>query len=142
MSKYLIISILGLSLCFLSCSKETDEASNKSEAIVTPDNTVDENSENVRYYIKYEVSWSTDPYVRDKRILYQTDKGIVEENFKEKVLTWEGTYGPVKNDFTAEINCDGECKDIHLRIYASRDKEPFVIKADTRTMSASYKIDF
>lgn len=91
---------------------------------------------------KYFIFSILGPYVRDKRILYQTDKGIVEENFKEKVLTWEGTYGPVKNDFTAEMNCEGECKDIHLRIYASRDKEPFVIKADTRTMSASYKIDF
>lgn len=93
-----------------------------------------EAEESARYYVKYEVQFTTQHTNTEKIVSFQTETGPMEISFTEwtKTKSWEGTYGPVDKDFVAYIKCsvpdykyDSE---IHARIYISREKEPFVIK--------------
>ena len=95
-----------------------------------------EPEESARYYVKYEVDFATQHTNTEKIVTFQTETGPMEISFTEwtKKKSWEGTYGPVDKNFVAYIKCsvpdykyDSE---IHGRIYISREKEPFVIKAE------------
>lgn len=118
------------SLIAVSCSTDDDEA---------------------RYYVKYEVSFKSQHINSNRVIKFATENGIQTMNLDQQssAVSWEGTYGPVSKNFTASIECTTDDymyrSNIHARIYVSRDKEPFVIKAeneDSRSISLSYKIDF
>lgn len=92
--------------------------------------------ESARYYVKYEVTFHTQHTNTTKNIEFTSDKGKENISFTEwtKSKSWEGTYGPVDKDFIASIKCSVpnyryDCE-IHARIYISREKEPFVIKAE------------
>ena len=95
-----------------------------------------EPEESARYYVKYEVTFHTQHTNTIKNIEFITEKGKENISFTEWTYSksWEGTYGPVDKNFVASIKCsvpdyryDSE---IHARIYLSREKEPFVIKAE------------
>ena len=107
--------------------------------------------EEARYYVKYEVSFKTQHTNTTKDIKFTTEKGIEKISFTEKTktLSWEGTYGPVNKDFIASISCNvpsySYSSEIHARIYLSREKEPFVIKAEGTeeySLGLQTKIDF
>lgn len=134
----LILLVLGLFL-FSSCS--TDETE--------PD--LSQSVDKSRYYVKYEVTFSTQHVNTVKNVSFTTEKGTEKISFTEWTNTksWEGTYGPVDKDFKASIDCAVPNykyeSTIHARIYLSRDKEPFVIKAEGSgkySLSLETKIDF
>lgn len=136
---------LGISFCLfaiLSCSKEDTE-----EAI---SNTAPK--EQIRYYVKYEISTNA-VFSNLERILnIKTDSGIqtisLDGNYS---MDWDCIYGPVNNDFNAHLECiipgkysSNHCS-IHARIYVCREEEPFVIKKEyigTTPMTLEYNIDF
>ena len=95
-----------------------------------------EPEESARYYVKYEVTFTTQHINAEKHFTIMTDKGAEDFTFDEerKTSTWEGTYGPVAKDFVASIKCSVPdyrySSVIQSRIYISREKEPFVIKAE------------
>lgn len=143
MKKY-IKSLLLLFFSFLfysflsSCSSDDD---------ITPQ------EESVRYYVKYEVSIYTWHTNINRTITFTDEKGtqtlVNKDNVRE--INWEGTYGPVDKNFVASLHCETAQLDdtaIHARIYVSREKEPFVIKAEgtnnknSKELSLTYKIDF
>lgn len=110
----------------------------------------DELSEETRYYVKYEVEAYTQHINVPKKITFITESGTETIVLNDKnTSTWEGTYGPVPKGFEAQIICElgrdyNYRREFHARIYVSREKEPFVIKAeDTDTsINLTYKIDF
>ena len=111
----------------------------------------DENDSSARYYVKYEVTFNSQHINSNRVIKFATENGIQTMSLTQQSsgVSWEGTYGPVSKNFTASIDCTTDDyqyrSNIHARIYVSREKEPFVIKAegqDSRTVSLSYKIDF
>ena len=121
-----LISILVTSLLlFLSCSKEIEQN--------LP-------SEKVNYYVKYEVK-NAKAYTK---IRFLTEKGIEETNITG--ITWEGTYVPVDKRFIAFLDIpESPSNEIHARIYISKEKGPFVIKAEGQSknsFSLHAKIDF
>ena len=130
-----------LLLMFASCSKDEDPV------IV---------EESARYYVKYEVTTTTQKEGVNVSVTCKTDKGIqtvADEVTQTKTFSWEGTYGPVSKDFMTNLTCgiteNGSLNVhegiIHARIYVSRATEPFVIKAErtsTGTLTLLYKIDF
>ena len=107
-------------------------------------------SEETRYYVKYEVEAYTQHINVPKIITFITETGKESIELNDKnTHTWEGTYGPVSKGFEAQIICElgkdyNYRREFHARIYVSREKEPFVIKAeDTDTsINLTYKIDF
>lgn len=143
MKKLLILSLIFISaftlMTLTSCSKD-DGDSNFSV-------------EDVRYYVKYEVSFQTEFRNTVRHVAYTDEKGRHTLTFSElgKEMEWNGTYGPVDKNFVASLNCSTEGNNIdviHARIYVSREKEPFVIKAEGnnaanhKPLSLSYAIDF
>lgn len=81
--------------------------------------------------------------ITPRQITYMTDKGEQTIEYNTQGVNWDGTYGPVKKGFVAKISCNAPLvTSLRIRIYASRDKEPFVVKAETSSSSASYTIDF
>lgn len=123
MKKYTIWGLLVLfMMLFVSCTAE-------SELDKEPE-------ESARYYVKYEISATTQHFSVEKHFTVMTDKGAEDFYFDEdtKTSSWEGTYGPVNKDFVASIKCSVPdyrySSSIHARIYISREKEPFVIKAE------------
>ena len=117
-----ILAIIASLFVMVSCSSgnETPEM---------PEDTA-------RYYVKYEVDFYTQHTNTVKNIDFTTEKGKESISFTEwtKSKSWEGTYGPVDKKFVASISCtvpDYQYNsEIHARIYLSREKEPFVIKAE------------
>lgn len=127
--------ILGLML-FASCSTED-----------TPDSSDDL----ALYYVKYEVTFKTKHVNTEKIIRFKTENGKERISFTEwkSSIYWDGTYGPVDKNFRPFISCvvpDYKyASEIHARIYISREKEPFVIKAEgdgEYSLSLETKIDF
>ena len=132
--------IVSATCMLLSCSKDDDD-----------DNVENNSVEDTRYYVKYEVkitSLHTGVY---RTFTFNTENGeqVLKTTNSSKSTTWEGTYGPVQKGFLTKFTCridgseiDNTCQ---ARIYVSREKEPFVIKAEssgTNKISISYKIDF
>lgn len=136
---------LGISFCLfaiLSCSKEDTE---EAIANTTP-------KEQNRYYVKYEISTNT-VFSNVERILkIKTDSGIQTISLNgNNSMDWDCIYGPVNNDFNAQLECIVPSKSsstycsIHARIYVCREEEPFVIKKEyigTAPMTLEYNIDF
>ena len=123
-------------LLFASCSASDDSEISQEEA---------------RYYVKYEVSFTTQHTNTVKNISFTTENGTEKMSFteKKKLLSWEGTYGPVDKDFIASISCNvpsySYSCEIHARIYVCREKEPFVIKDEGTgkySLNLKYQIDF
>ena len=121
-----------------ACSSNDD---NQNE-IITP-------QEESRYYIKYEVDSSSrtgfGTMSYDQIITFTTEKGNESITKTGKEIEWEATYGPFKKGASVSLSVSAAFMN-HARIYASRDKEPFVIKAeDTKengSIQLSYTIDF
>lgn len=135
-----LLMIVSATCMLLSCSKDDDN-----------DNVENNSVEDTRYYVKYEVkitSLHTGVY---RTFTFNTESGeqVLKTTNSSKSTTWEGTYGPVKKGFLTKFTCridgseiDNTCQ---ARIYVSREKEPFVIKAEssgTNKISISYQIDF
>lgn len=138
MKHFLIFGTLLLLVVSSSCSKEDDEK-------------IVETNESARYYVKYEVKYNTYHYNASRVIKFATENGIQTLDLvkQSNEVSWEGTYGPVNKNFVASINCDtpgyNYSSTIHARIYVSREKEPFVIKAEgenSHSLVLQYKIDF
>ena len=79
---------------------------------------------------------------------FATEKGIEKQEFRGS-YNWEATYGPVKKGFETYMWCisseDPRWTNLHGRIYVSREKEPFVLKAegsDGDDLTLRYTIDF
>lgn len=111
--------------------------------------SADDDFENARYYVKYEVNSNSDYGVStNQSIKYTSENGIEifsQEGKHVRSLKWEGTYGPFKKGDAISLFVSNSIMKIHARIYVSRDKEPFVIKAeDTQNniLSLEYQIDF
>ena len=105
--------------------------------------------EEVRYYVKYELAVKADAKNKYTTFNFATDKGI-QKKYLEGSKTWEATYGPVNKGFQTSFDCtmnngDARWTNVHGRIYVSRGKEPFVLKAegdDGASFSLRYTIDF
>lgn len=124
MKKYLFVSILLLSLSFISCNGDKDI-----------------------YYVKYEVE---DDYFTSygyrTHITVNTEIGY--QNF-EVVRTFNETFGPVDEDFVANIKVYTTPSDYNektVSIYVCKNDAPYVLKAYKKvsgtTVDLSYQIDF
>ena len=140
-----ILLFISVLTCILltACSSNNDSQ----DEVITP-------QEESRYYIKYEISsnskYQGSPSAHgisyELTISYTTEKGNETNTLKGKYeYTWEATYGPFKKGTSVSLNISTAVNN-HARIYASRDKEPFVIKAEdtqnNRPIQLSYTIDF
>lgn len=112
---------------------------------------VPEQTENTYYYIKYEIDMPSKWYNTVKDITYVSEKG--EQSFSTTEKSWEGTYGPLKKGSKVYLkiksNSPNEYSYVQsyncARIYVSREKEPFVVKADDegrKDLMLTYIIDF
>ena len=128
--------VILFSSVLFSCSKDDDDQAN---------------SESARYYVKYQVDFSTKFMLEDCVMKFATENGIQTITLNQQTFTpsWEGTYGPVDKNFTASIECSVPNLreySIHAKIHVCREKEPFVIKAENESnrkpLSLQYKIDF
>lgn len=113
------------------------------------DNPQEQPVEETRYYVKYEVKSKFGNRVFAKQnIVYTTDTGsqnYSQESYSTTSFEWEGTYGPFKKGDAVKLEVSNSIMDISGRIYVSRDKEPFVIKAEgsgKKILSLQYSIDF
>ncbi len=136
----IIIYVIS-SIILYSCTKNDDNDNMNSQ-------------DGNRYYIKYEVSsTSKDPggvlasgRNFDQTYTFTTEKGT--ETIKKSgsyIYSWEGTYGPFKKGDKVSLSVSS-ARVNHAIISASRNQEPFVIKAEKNTenkeISLSYTIDF
>lgn len=139
LSSALYALLLLCTMCLMSCSKDSD---NNSPEII---------QEEDRYYVKYEVKvvpqYSKGDCITSISCL--GDKGDVKIDTKER--TWEATYGPIKKDshLYLYVSCDRSAStqnDSYARIWVSKNKEPFVLKAEDRgttsLLRATCGIDF
>ena len=116
-SMLMIISVLTI-LTFSSCSKEEMDT-------VTKDS----------YYVKYlingirsaDFSWNIN-----------TPNGQIYE-YAYRISSWEETYGALNKGFKCSITTSSEA---NLKIYVSKNQEPFALKASGKTSTLSYVIDF
>ena len=150
MRKLILILLPLLTFMINSCNKDDE----KSEPVNTNTSNSSQQGnvqpEEVRYYVKYEMSSTTLHAAVRRTLTFTTEKGTQTIEIKpsniEKTVNWEGTYGPFKKEATVTFYCSqNEGGTMHGRIYVSRDKEPFVIKAEqnsTASISLGYTIDF
>ena len=137
---FFYLSLLLLFPLVQSCSKDDDNNIERPQQ-----------EEPTRYYVKYEVT-STTQHVNVNRVVkFATEKGEESISLEERknTVSWEGTYGPVQKGFVTSLDCSipnyTYSSVIHARIYVSREKEPFVIKSEGEGkyfLQLSYKIDF
>lgn len=148
MKRLLLLMMATATLAFVSCSKDDDDV-----AQVMPkeqqDQQTDNQVEETRYYVKYEVSYGTVFRNNKAKVTFMTETGLNTIQISGQKGSWEGTYGPLKKhqNISLKLAIDGTDNEnsCHARIYVSRDKEPFVIKAEgsgVNTLELSYKIDF
>ena len=106
-------------------------------------------AESARYYVKYEVNaqngWSSKT---THTITFTSEDGsasIVHEVKGFGSIKWEGTYGPFQKGDKVSLSAKNHQMDYHGRIYISREKEPFVIKAEgtgAEALNLQATIDF
>lgn len=152
-----ILLMLSISLNLSSCSKEDEnnqpsQQTESNNTDTTSGTNTEEEKEDVRYYVKYELTSTTGHAAVNRNLKFTTENGtqtlIITPGTTEKNVTWEGTYGPVKKGFLAFFLCnivESERSSTHARIYVCREKEPFVVKADgsgNSSISLGYTIDF
>lgn len=111
----------------------------------------DDNVEPARYYVQYDVTFTTQHVNANREIKVATEKGIqtISLENQAQTVTWSRTYGPVNKNFLTSIECSTPGytyrSTIHAKISVSREKEPFVLKAENEgdhSVALSYKIDF
>lgn len=107
----------------VACTSDNDE-----------DNPQEKQEEAHVYYIKYEVLAPILIYgIGDNTISYTNETGVQKVTTKD--VKWELTCGPVKKSFTAKLSSHtsvtGNSSKIQVKIFVSRDNEPFVLKANT-----------
>ena len=105
------------------------------------DNEQDSPENDVRYYVKYEVSVSS-IYIGDLYVDAKTEKG--NQLFTTSSKLFSETFGPVSKGFAASVTAHADYTitgGIYSSIYVCRGEEPFVLKA-TGSSSANYVIDF
>ena len=139
---FIMISLLGC-INIISCGGDEPEDPQKP---ITP-----EQPEETRYYVKYEIEMPSQLINTEKSISYVSEKG--DQSFKTTDKKWQGTYGPLKKGnrvyLIIKSNSPDEYNNVksynRAKIYISRDKEPFVIKAEDegrKDLSLTYTIDF
>ena len=131
-----LLSIFVIAVLFVvlaGCEKPEEKAEQKAED---------------RYYVKYEVDVSSMYSGDGTYITVNTEKGA--QLFKTGKKFSE-TFGPVSRNFIARMVVYTEYSaTVYLRIYACRDKEPFVLKkteavsnpSKENPVVATYTIDF
>lgn len=133
-------------VCFVACGDSKEDEPEMPNQTETPTQ-----KEEVRYYVKYETQMPSKWTNTIKTITFASEKGKQTFNTTEK--SWEATYGPLKKGekvyLTIKSNSPDEYNYVqsynHARIYVSRDKEPFVIKAEDEgrnDLTLVYTIDF
>ena len=127
MKRLLVIaSMVFVSVCLFSCEKADSDEHSTNEV-------TEENTDIPNYYVKYQFSCA---YKYSLSFTVETDMG--PETFSGIYAGWSETYGPVSKGFRASISVDATA---NVKIYVSRGKEPFVLKASGNS-SAAYTIDF
>lgn len=145
-----LLMLISTACLFNSCSKDDDNDVVEVIKYVEKDQQTNNQVEDTRYYVKYEVTCTTSKLAVERAYTFTTEKGeqIVKSTNSVQTTTWEGTYGPVKKGFTTSLKCQVQTEygsSCHARIYVCREKEPFVIKAEgtgVTSLSLSYQIDF
>ena len=139
---FIIISILGC-INIISCGGDEPQEPQKP---ISP-----EQSDDNHYYVKYEIEMPSKWINTEKSISYASEKG--DQSFRTTDKKWQGTYGPLKKGNRVYLIIKSNSPDEYnyvnsynrARIYISRDKEPFVIKAEDegrKDLSLTYTIDF
>ena len=89
--------------------------------------------QNDAYYVKYEASsyfgfQATSTF----SVNYTTENGVMkfEEENVGRSHSWDGTYGPFKKGDQIVLSIKCSVGEVTGRLYVSRNKEPFVIKAE------------
>lgn len=115
---------------FLSCNKEEIDNSKDSTPNTTP--VVNDN-----YYVKYVIS-SSYPYIFSNWTVTTPEGNYTKNDYQTRY--WEQTYGPVKKGF----KCDVQVKNGQptIKIYVSKNQEPFSLKESKEGYSATYTIAF
>lgn len=140
MNKKFVLYFVSIMTCMvlLACSSNDSH-----DEVITP-------QEDTRYYIKYEVNSTSEAGLGfmssyNQTITCTTEKGKETITKTGNKIEWDATYGPFKKGTSVSLNVSAAVNN-HARIYASRDKEPFVIKAEdsqkSNPIQLSYTIDF
>lgn len=144
--KYFVIALM-ISPIFIACGDDEPDTSSKENSENQKENQAGNQVESSNYYVMYEIEkvQTGDNRVIETIITYVSEKG--EQNLTLKnVRTWTGTYGPLKNGDNVYLLIDGtDPFQRRARIYVSKNKEPFVIKAESYFVydaSLLYTIDF
>ena len=125
--------VVMMSASFISCSSDDDDSPS------IPEGKTD-------YYVKYEVSAQNAGYATITwNLEYSTDKGVGTSTIKDGGK-WEATYGPFPKsaEVFLRLSNGSSSYPVNARILVSKDKEPFVIKAEHSGGDhlLEYKIDF
>ena len=139
--------LISAACLFNSCSKDDDDVAQVEPKEQQTNNQVEE----ARYYVKYEVSYKTRWLNDVVKVTYMTETGEETSRIDNGSQTgrWEATYGPLKKYRTTSLKffnqSSHDLNTCHARIYVCREKEPFVIKAEgsgVNKLELSYNIDF
>lgn len=128
----MVLFAIAMNVGFTSCSSDDDSSS-------IPEEKTD-------YYVKYEVSARNAGYAKITWDLeFSTDKGTENATLLDGGK-WEATYGPFTKGTKVFLRLSGGSSSYpaNARILVSKDKEPFVIKAEHIGGShlLKYQIDF
>lgn len=142
-----LLILISVSCSFNSCSKDDDDVAQ----VVPKEQQTNNQVEEARYYVKYEVSYKTRWTNDVVNVTYKTETGEETARIDNGSQTgkWEATYGPLKKYRTTSLKfvnqSSSTSNNCHARIYVCREKEPFVIKAEgsgVNRLELSYSIDF
>lgn len=133
------ICAIILSISFVSCNKDEPNKNNPQQ------------TEDTRYYVKYEIDMPSKWTNTVKKIKYVSEAG--EKTFSTENKSWEATFGPLKKGDRLYLIIESQNQNEYdyvqsynkARLYVSREKEPFVIKAESEgrcDLSLKYTIDF
>lgn len=122
---YVILCVLPL---LISCDKDSDKKSSE-------------------YYVRYEMSATTQYVSTNRTISVSTESGTKE--FSINYNSFSETFGPVDKGFTANMTVNYTTSGSNtttLKIYVARGEEPFALKetktSGGSTVTTSYTIDF
>ena len=146
-----LLMLISTACLFNSCSKDDDKDVVEVIKYVEKDQQTNNQVEDTRYYVKYEVTYKTRWLNDIVNVTIATESGEKKHQIDNGSSTgsWEATYGPLKKGFTTYLKFLNQStynlNQCHARIYVSREKEPFVIKAEgsgVNSLNLSYQIDF
>lgn len=126
MKRYLLVlvSIIAL-LGIVGCNKDK--------------NKTDNNTNTDRYYVRYEVSVSSNHY-GTMHVAVNTEKGI--NTFEISSHSFSETFGPIDYGFNTSVSASiGYSGTLSSSIYVCKNNDPFVLKA-VGNSTAEYTIDF